>query len=194
VGLGNGPDEWTAYEWVRLADLPPEPVEPLAEALLDWLADHPVWDGDEEDGAGSERVLLVDLDNLRAGPQRWRVRMAAVVALARQADHAFLAGQVGAVRRAQPYLAELADDAQVVPDGSDLADFALLDAVEGLGALPTQVVVISNDGIFAQLAGQGRLTVISPGRDALSSRLLEAAAQVIDLDALERAAAVGVSA
>ena len=61
------------------------------------------------------RILLVDLDNLRAGPQRWAARMGAVVALARQADHVVLAGQEGQVRRARPHLAEFVADAARSP-------------------------------------------------------------------------------
>jgi hypothetical protein len=181
VGLGGGPGEWDDFEWVSLSDLP---VEPLAEALLEWLADHPVWTDPR-----LERVLLVDLDNLRADPVRWRIRMAAMLALARQADHAHFAGQRGAVRRARPYLDELAETLQEVPDGSDLADHALLEAASELDAAGTQVTVVSNDGIFAGLAEDGPLTVVSPGRDALSNALRRAATRVIDLSSLEEAAA-----
>lgn len=195
MGIGGGPSEWDDYEWVRLADLPrsrPAPATPPAsgggagrQVLADWLGRNPLWQEDSR-----SRVLLVDLDNLRADPLRWRARMAAVVALARDADHAVLAGQQGAVERARPHLAEFAAQAIGVADGSDVADYALLDAAEQVRGELDQVVVLSNDGIFARLADHGgRLTVLSPGRDALSDRLRDAASRVVDLVELEREAA-----
>jgi hypothetical protein len=180
VGIGGGPSEWDDYEWVRLDDLP---VEPLTEAILDWLADHPVWTGGDVD-----RVLLVDLDNLRAEPGRWGVRMAAMVALASQADHAHFAGQAGAVRRARPHLEGVAATVQGVPDGSDLADHALLDAARALDLHRAEVCVVSNDGIFADLADSAPLTVVTPGRQALSKRLVDAATRLVELTTLEEAA------
>lgn len=181
VGLGGGQGDWDDYEWFRLADVP---ADHGTGVLSDWLEDNPVWVADDLD-----RVLLVDLDNLRADRARWKVRMAAMVQLARQADEAHFAGQRGAVRRAKPQLEEFADAVTAVPDGSDLADYALLDALGDRGAAGAQVVVVSNDGIFADLAADGRLTVISPGRDALSAKLRKAADLVLDLEALEAATA-----
>lgn len=186
MGLGGGPTEWDDYEWVRLADLPPAPAggrsagqQPLADPLHAWLARKSLWTA----GAGT-RVLLVDLDNLRADPARWRDRMTMAVALARQADVVALAGQEGPVRRARPHLAEFAARARAVADGSDLADYVLLEAAaEVPGA--AQFVVLSNDWIFAELAARGPLTVLSPGGNALSDRLRDAATQVVDLAALE---------
>jgi hypothetical protein len=185
MGLGGGPGEWEDYEWVRLADLPPAaatadgpagtPVHTAYAPMLEHL-----W----QPGAGP-RVLLVDLDNLRAGPVRWRQRMAMVVSMAREAGHAVLAGQEGAVRRGRPYLAEFADAAVQVADGSDLADHVLLDAADRVRGHGVQFVVLSNDGIFATLADRGPLTVLSPGADALSERLRSAATRVVDLAALE---------
>jgi hypothetical protein len=186
MGLGGAPSEWADYEWVRLADLPEAPPgrpagsgEPLADAVLAWLQRESVWTA----RAGT-RVLLVDLDNLRADPARWRNRMAMVVALGRQADMVALAGQEGPVRRARPHLAEFASRARAVPDGSDLADHVLLDAAGELTG-PAQYVLLSNDWIFAGLADRGPLTVLSPGADALSDRLRSAATRVVDLAALE---------
>jgi hypothetical protein len=210
MGLGGGPREWDDYEWVRLPELtfPQEdrparrrrgarggaapddgPAEPLALALTTWLDRHPLW----VDGGG-RRILLADLDNLRAEPPRWRARMAAVVALARQADKAVLAGQGGAVARAQPHLAEFAGRATTVPDGSDLADFELLRGAKAVRARPVQVIVVSNDGIFAALADRGPLIVLSPGRAALSARLVEAATRVVDLAGLEVELEAGLAA
>lgn len=189
MGLGGGPGEWDDYEWVRLADLPetlpPRPAgerQPLAEAVLAWLQRQSLWTV----GAGA-RVLLVDLDNLRADPVRWRDRMGMVVALARQADVVALAGQEGPVRRARPHLAEFASRARPVSEGSDLADHVLLDAAAALPGA-AQFVLLSNDWIFADLAARGPLTVLSPGADALSDRLRSAATRVVDLAALEGAA------
>jgi hypothetical protein len=190
MGLGGAPSEWDEYEWVRLADLPEPPParpagtgEPLVEAVLAWLQREAVWTS----GRGT-RVLLVDLDNLRADPVRWRHRMAMVVALARRADVVALAGQEGPVRRARPHLAEFAARARAVADGSDLADHVLLDAA---AAVPgrARFVLLSNDWIFAGLADRGPLTVLSPGGDALSDRLRSAATKVVDLAALEGSAA-----
>lgn len=183
MGLGGGPGEWADYEWVRLSDVRDDPQP---EALEAWLHRTSVWAGDRR-----KRVLLVDLDNLRADRSRWKVRMAAMVALARQADAAYFAGQRGAVRRAKPQLAEFADSVTAVPDGSDLADHALLDALTawhaGHRSSGPHVTVVSNDGIFAALAGEGPLTVVSPGRDALSAKLRDAAGRVVDLESLEAA-------
>lgn len=188
MGLGDGPGEWDDYEWFPtrgtrraatatvVADDGALAQQVLAEGL--WV---------EHD---APRILLVDLDNLRAGPQRWAARMGAVVALARQADHVVLAGQEGQVRRARPHLAEFVADAVTVPKGSDLADVALLEAVDTLDLPDAQALVVSNDGIFAELAACGPLVVLSPGRKALSAALAAAATRVLDLQELEHAASV----
>ncbi len=219
MGLGDGPQWWEEFEWVRLPELTDADLAPparsgrgparaapaaeapaadaalaaadLSAALVEQVDEARVW------ADRGPRLLLVDLDNLRAGPTRWQARMAVIVALARQADHVALAGQAGAVERALPHLAELAGLAEAVPDGSDLADHALLagarayeDALcpRGAGGAP-QVVVASNDGIFAELADEGwALTVLSPGREALSDRLRDAARRTVDLVDAERAA------
>jgi len=152
--------------------------------MVDRLDDEPLWLADD-----SERVLLVDLDNLRAAPSRLRARLAVVVSLARQADHAAFAGQTGAVRRSLPWLAEFTDLAQTVPDGSDLADHALLDRAAELAGPSQQFVVVSNDGIFVELADRGPLALLSPGADAMSDRLSDSAHRVVDLAALEKQAA-----
>jgi hypothetical protein len=188
MGLGGGPGEWDDYEWFRLEDVPdPEVVrvgpDPLSDALRVLVRDYPVWAGQ-----GAARVLLVDLDNLRAARGRLRARLAVVVELARQADHVTLAGQAGAVERARPWLEEFADRAKVVADGADVADYALLAAAEKVPD-PVEVLVVSNDGIFADLAERGDLTVLSPGVDALSDRLHGAASLLVDLAALEAEAA-----
>lgn len=207
--MGNQRGEWDDYEWFQLADLPAprprrttpaataaaaapagamSPAEddggdpgPLAEALNGWVRSNPVW----HDGVG-DRVLLVDLDNLRAGAVRWKARMGLVVALARSADHVVISGQHAAVERARPYLAEFGATAQPVPDGADLADFVLLAGASAVRAERRQVVVLSNDGIFADLADRGPVTVLSPGASALSDRLFDAARVVIDLMTLEQ--------
>jgi hypothetical protein len=183
MGLGGGPTYAADYEWVRLADLPPDPGEPLADALVAWLRTHPLWLEDD-----STRVLLVDLDNLRAEPVRLRARMAAVVELARQADHTAFAGQSGSVTRARPWLAEFASAAQAVGGGSDEADWVLLDAAEAVTDYPLQFIVVSNDWIFAGLARRGPLILLSPGADALSDRLRDSAERVVDLAVLEKQA------
>lgn len=197
MGLGGAPSEWDDYEWVRLVDGPgssgdrgragtkrdQRSTRPRTATLGEQLPESAVW----VDGPGL-RILLVDLDNLRADPRRWRARMAAVVSLARQADHVLLAGQVGAVERARPHLEEFTSLAQPVADGSDLADYVLLEGADAVHRDGAQTVVLSNDGVFASLADRGPLTVLSPGGDALSDRLRAAATRVIDLAVLEKGA------
>lgn len=192
MGLWRLPGEWDDYEWFRLDQEPPQPPAPAADdaavAMGRWLVDHltspPLWAP-----GPAVRILLVDLDNLRAAPTRLRARLTAVVAIARQADHAAFAGQVGAVRRSRPWLAEFADLAQAVPDGSDLADHALLAAAAAVEAADVQFVVVSNDGIFCDLASRGPVALLSPGADAMSDRLHGVAHRVADLAALEKQAA-----
>jgi hypothetical protein len=180
MGLGGGESEWADYEWVRLADVPDDAGQPLAEALVAWVRENPLWLDD-----GSTRVLLVDLDNLRAEPGRLRARISAVVELARQADYTAFAGQSGSVARARPWLAEFADKAEAVGGGPDEADWVLLDAAEAVTDFPLQFLVVSNDWIFAGLARRGPLILLSPGADALSDRLRDAASRIVDLAVLE---------
>jgi hypothetical protein len=196
MGLGGGPRVWDDFEWVDLTKLPAARVrrtrseaglhgasrsaDALADDLCGWLERNVLWAA-----GGGTRVLLVDLDNLRADPRRWRARMSAVVTLARQADEVVLAGQEGAVRRGRPHLAEFAERARPVADGSDLADHVLLEAADALHDEAIQVIVVSNDGIFASLADRGPLVVLSPGAEALSDRLRDSASRVVDLVALE---------
>jgi hypothetical protein len=188
VGLGYRKREWDDYEWFpsgggrRGPAVVAEAGDPdgASAALVERVLRDQVWEPDD-----APRILLVDLDNLRAGPVRWRARMAVVVALARQADHVALAGQEGAVRRARPHLEEFAGTAVAVAAGSDLADVALLAKVDELDLPDAQHLVVSNDGIFAELAQCGPLVVLSPGRDALSDSLAAASVRVIDLAALE---------
>ena len=161
----------------------PPANDPLAAALVARVENDPLWvEGD------APRILLVDLDNLRAGPVRWRARMAVMVALARQADHVAMAGQAGAVRRGRPHLQEYAELAVAVPPGSDLADVALLALIDELDLPDAQTLVVSNDGIFAELAQCGPLVVLSPGHHALSDSLSAAADRVVDLAAMEELA------
>ncbi len=171
----------------RPAPPPPAPGT-LGPAMILWLRRHPLW----VRGTGP-RILLVDLDNLRAGPSRWQARMEVVAWLARIADHTVLAGQHGAVARARPHLGALGEQAHAVDDGSDLADHVLLDAADAIVAAAARTVVISNDGIFVRLAGRGPLTVVSPGVDALSDRLRDAASRVVDLTAVEESALMALS-
>ena len=190
MGIGGGPRESDEYEWVLLSGLANAPADdpaPLVQALCSWLDENPVW------APGRLRILLVDLDNLRADPRRWQARMALVVQLARQADHVALAGQVGAVARARPHLAEFARRATPVEDGSDVADRVLLAEADAVLEDGAHVVVLSNDFIFASLADSALLTVLSPGADALSDRLRVAADEVVDLTRLEERAIDRVS-
>ena len=196
MGLGDGPAPWddlswavpaVELEWLRLADLPSLPALPqgagdLAYAVQGWAAEHLTWRGD---GSG-ERVLLVDLDNIRAEPARLRARMALLATLAATADHVVLAGQDDAVDRAVPWLGAAAERVHRVPSGRNEADYLLLDeAEELLGDRDGQFVVASNDGIFASLARRGPLTLLSPGPSGLSGRLVTAADRLVDLEALE---------
>ncbi|NAZ86477.1 hypothetical protein [Kineococcus indalonis] len=192
MGLGDGPDWRDDYEWFRLDDLPAEHdpddgPDPFTDALRALVREYPVWSGT----GGVTRVLLVDLDNLRAVRGRLRARLGVVVELARQADHVTLAGQVGAVQRSRPWLAEFARRAQPVQAGPDVADLVLLEAAAEVPG-PAEYLVVSNDGIFADLAERGELTVLSPGVDALSDRLHGAASLLVDLADLEAQAAASV--
>ncbi|MEJ5913838.1 hypothetical protein [Pseudokineococcus sp. 1T1Z-3] len=161
----------------------------LGAAVLAFLDRDPLWG----EGPGT-RLLLADLDNLRAGPVRWRARMTVVAGLAAQADVVAISGQHGAAARGAPHLGRWAEVVRAVDDGSDLADHELLAVAAQVPreAEPLRVVVVSNDNIFADLAARGRLVVVSPGADALSERLDSAAADVVDLAALEGAMAAGL--
>jgi hypothetical protein len=185
VGLGSEIGEWDDIEWFDASDVDPATPAPYVDALLGWVRDNDLWDAKVE-----TRVLLVDLDNLRAEPTRLRARVEATAALARGADYAAFAGQAGSVARARPHLGEFAASALAVGGGADEADWALRDAADAAEGATMQFVVVSNDGIFADLAERGTLTVLSPGAAALSERLRVAAQRVVDLVEIERSVGV----
>jgi len=185
MGLGQtGDDE---LEWVDLTMEPtlaplPRGAGAFAEAMQAWAAQHLSW----SEGAG-RRVLLVDLDNIRADTETLSGRLALLAVLAGGADHVVLAGQDAAVARSRPWLGEMGAKAHAVPAGRNEADHLLLDEAAALVAgRRAQFVVASNDGIFARLASLGPLTLLSPRLDDLSGRLLEVADVVIDLAGLEQ--------
>lgn len=163
MGLGCARGEWDDFEWFALhaAD------------------DDGVWVDDE-----AARVLLCDLDNLRADPERLAARMRVAVELARQADVVAFAGQAGSVSRCIDLLAEFRDHVLGVGADRNAADYALLDAADQHRGAHVQFVVMSNDGIFARLALRGALTVVSPRPEAASSRLTKAARAVLDVSEL----------
>lgn len=181
MGLGSEIGEWDDIEWFDPAEVTASTPTRYVDTLVGWLREHPVWDP-----AVETKVLLVDLDNLRAEPVRLRGRIEATVVLARGADYAAFAGQAGSVRRARPHLAEFADGALAVGDAGDEADWALRDAAMAAEGATLQFVVVSNDGIFADLAERGSLTILSPGAKALSDRLRDAAERVIDMAEIEQ--------
>ena len=216
MGLGGQAPEWDEYDWIpvppaqlpagrpesrtgtrtrtrpaggasstrppgRAAAAPPEDVTDLGEAVRLWVEQDPVWAA-----SGAPTLLLVDLDNLRAGRVRWQDRITALAELARCFDHVTMAGQHDAVRRARPHLGDLAEHARAVDDGQDLADHVLLDAARAIPARQLRVMVVSNDGIFATLKERGPLTVLSPDYQALSDQLRARATRLADLASMER--------
>ncbi|MGZ4718942.1 hypothetical protein [Oryzihumus sp.] len=163
------------------AAAPPKDVTDLREAVRLWVEQDPVWAA-----SVAPTLLLVDLDNLRAGRVRWQDRITALAALARRFDHVTMAGQHDAVRRARPHLGDLIEHARAVDDGQDLADHVLLDAAKAIPARQLRVMVVSNDGIFATLKDRGPLTVLSPDYQALSDQLRARATRLADLASMER--------
>jgi hypothetical protein len=165
MGLGCARSEWDDFEWFSLqAD--------DGDAPLIWVDDD------------ATRVLLCDLDNLRADPRRLAARMRVAVELARTADVSVFAGQAESVSRCALLVAEFRERVITVGPGRDAADHALLAAAERVFARHVQFVAMSNDGIFARLALRGPLTVVSPSRQRASSRLIEVARAVVDVSDL----------
>jgi hypothetical protein len=162
MGLGCDRGEWDDFEWFAL------------HAAADGATR--VWADDL-----AVRVLLCDLDNLRADPRRLAVRMRVAVELARQADVSAFAGQADSVSRCSGLLAEFHDQVMTVGPGRDAADHALLASADREGARQVQFVVMSNDGIFARLALRGALTVVSPRPHQASSRLHKVARALLDV-------------
>jgi hypothetical protein len=183
MGLGDGPRGFDDIEWFTIDDVDDTPIQPYVDSMLAWLTDHPLWMPDDRD-----RVLLVDLDNVRAVPSKLYARLALTVALARQSHYAAFAGQDQAVRRSRPLLAEFGEGALAVGGGADEADWALLDAADAAVGSELQFIVASNDGIFAQLASRGSVTVLSPDGTRLSERLRYAAERIVDMTELEEQA------
>ena len=184
MGLGLERERDDEYEWVDLSTFVDHGRRYVSHALAALERD-PLW----LEGTAT-RVLLVDLDNLRVEPVRLRSRIAMVVALARQADVASFAGQAGSVARARPTLEEFARTAVTVGADHNEADEALLRVADAVVDPEVQFLVVSNDGIFAQLAERGPVVVLSPGRASMSDQLADCAERVVDLPVLESAVPV----
>ena len=112
MGLGCARSEWDDFEWFALhADDDNAP---------------PIWIDDD-----STRVLLCDLDNLRADPRRLAARIRVAVELAQAADVVLFAGQAESVRRSG-VPPEFRDEVITVGSGRDAADHALLTVAESV--------------------------------------------------------------
>lgn len=162
MGLGCARSEWEEFEWFSLQadddDVPLIWVDPDAT-----------------------RVLLCDLDNLRADPRRLAARIRVAVELAREADVSLFAGQAESVNRCARFVDEFRDQVITVGAGRNAADHALLESAERVRTCRVQFVAMSNDGIFARLALRGPLTVVSPSPSRASSRLVKVARAVVDV-------------
>ena len=189
MGLGYGKREWDDYEWFpsgggrRGPAVLAEPGDPdgASAALVERVLRDPIWEPDD-----APRILLVDLDNLRAGPVRWRARMAVVVALARQADHVALAGQEGAVRRARPHLEEFAEYGGGRGGRAATSPTWPCWPRSTSSTCPTPSTWWSATTASSPSSrSAARWSCVSPGRDALSDSLAAASVRVIDLAALE---------
>ena len=66
VGLGGGQREWDDYEWFPSGGGAPEPIVRSPSALVERVDREDIWESGDV-----PRILLVDLDNMRAGPLRW---------------------------------------------------------------------------------------------------------------------------
>ena len=175
MGLGCARGEWDDFEWFVL-----DAQDSDAEQV--WVDD------------AATRVLLCDLDNLRAGPRTLAARMRVAVDLARQADVVAFAGQADTVGRCTGLLEEFAGQVMTVGAGRDAADYALLDVADRVRSHGMECVVMSNDGIFARLALRGPLTVVSPRPSAASTRLVAASRVILDVRDLDRADVVAAVA
>jgi len=165
MGLGCARSEWDDFEWFPLQTDDDDPS-------IIWVDDD------------ATRVLLCDLDNLRADPRRLAARMRVAVELAREADVSVFAGQADSVSRCARMVAEFREQVITVGPGRDAADHALLASADRVRARQVQFVAMSNDGIFARLAERGPLTVVSPSRLRASSRLVKVARTVVDVSDL----------
>lgn len=193
MGLGINRSPWADYEMFHLPSWVPPVTETRTFTHLTALdapeitALHPddTWEPD------TTRVLLVDLDNMRARSTRWKLRLEAVLAMAADADHVVLAGQRRNVDPVLPHLGAYASQVIIVKYGANLADYALLEAARTIRARkgrPLQFAVTSNDHIFGRLARRGKLTIVSPCVDQISLKLLSRAHSVVDLQIAEGAA------
>jgi hypothetical protein len=150
----------------------------LQEAARDALSRQPTVAAAREALDGSQRLNLWDTAR-EAGWPGLMVREDHGGAGLGALDAMLVAAECGRVLAGASLLGHVPATALLDAAAADLAQVARD------GGPEPQVVVVSNDGIFADLAASGPLIVLSPGVSALSDRLDDAATDVLDLAALE---------
>lgn len=132
-----------------------------------------------------QKILIIDLGNLRAKPPLWAVRMKLIAAWANQADHIFIAGQSGAVKLALPHLGSLGNKVVTIDPDNSADKYLLSEANKIKSMVPLQFLVMSNDHAFSQLANKGFLSVVTPKAETMSKVLKAKANIILDLGLAE---------
>jgi hypothetical protein len=156
---------------------------PASEYLVEKNLDS-IWSESSE-----PKVLLVDLDNVHSKPKRNKLRLEALLTIARQADFVAFAGSADLVSKAAPHLAEYNNKPSIfiVPNPkNNSTDTVLLEKAETfLQGRTAQFAVASNGKSFALLSQQGSLTILTPDLEAMSPVTIAVANSYFDLRSVE---------
>jgi len=136
-----------------------------------------IWIGGN--GAGV-KVLLVDLNSIKAPIDIWKQRMEILTSLVKQADYVFVTGAQDVSNYARPYLKKLNIEI-MVSKVAIVSNKYLIGEVTKLKEGKLQIVAFTNTHTLSQLSSKGRLTIVSPKVDTMSRVLAENADAILDL-------------
>lgn len=130
------------------------------------------------------KVLLVDLNSIKAPIDIWKQRMEILTSLVKQADYVFITGTQDVSNYARPYMKKLNIEI-MVSKVAMVSNKYLIGEVAKLKEEKLQMVVFTNIHALSQLSSKGRLTIVSPKVETMSRVLAENADAILDLNLTE---------